>query len=190
MNSTLIQPHEFLPTGLSYYCIHSHPNRYISITPLSHGVRHSYLRVQYTSQTSKFFDIMDCRGSTKFILSHNYIFEHHHYKFLIIRLPSAEIPHGNATLDNCPCTFTLVLRLHKKNSLARYIGTHTLMEKNYSKLFGESLFKTIKNCSHYSPMLNWRTIGGTIEMNKQKLLKCSNYSPMLNYMCRRGDALI
>ena len=32
----------------------------------------------------------------------------------------------------------------------------SLMEKNYSKLFGESLFKTIKNYSHYSPMLNWR----------------------------------
>ena len=26
----------------------------------------------------------------------------------------------------------------------------TLMEKNYSKLFGESLFTTIKNYSHYS----------------------------------------
>ena len=55
------------------------------------------------------------------------------------------------------------------------------MEKNYSKLFGESLFKTIKNYSHYSPMLNWRTIGGTIEVNRQKLLKCSNYSPIVNY---------
>ena len=31
--------------------------------------------------------------------------------------------------------------------------------KNYPKLFGESLFKTIKNYSNYSPMLNWRTIG-------------------------------
>ena len=57
----------------------------------------------------------------------------------------------------------------------------SLMEKNYSKPFGESLFKTIKNYSHYSPMLNWRTIGGTIEINRQKLLKCSNYSPVLNY---------
>ena len=62
------------------------------------------------------------------------------------------------------------------------------MEKNYSKLFGESLSKTIKNYSHYSPMLNRRTIGGTIKINRQKLLKCSNYSPMLNYMCRRGRA--
>ena len=39
------------------------------------------------------------------------------------------------------------------------------MEKNYSKLFGELLFKTIKNYSHYSPILNWRTIGGTIGRN-------------------------
>ena len=53
------------------------------------------------------------------------------------------------------------------------------------KLFGESLFKTIKNYSHYSPMLNWGTIGGTIEIKRRKLLKCSNYSPMLNYICRR-----
>ena len=67
---------------------------------------------------------------------------------------------------------------------------HTLMEKNYSKLFGESLFKTIKNNSHYPPMLNWRTIGETIEINRQKLSKCSNYSPMLNYMCRRGRAYL
>ena len=64
------------------------------------------------------------------------------------------------------------------------------MEKNYSKLFGESLFKTIKNYSYYSPMLNWRTIGGTIEINRQKLLKCSNYSPMLDHMCRRGRAYL
>ena len=34
------------------------------------------------------------------------------------------------------------------------------------KLFGESLFKTIKNYSKYSPMLNWRTTGGTIELLK------------------------
>ena len=66
----------------------------------------------------------------------------------------------------------------------------SLMEKNYSKLFGESLFKTIKNCYHYSPMLNWRTIGGTIEVNRQKLLKCSNYSPIVNYTCRRGRAYL
>ena len=40
------------------------------------------------------------------------------------------------------------------------------------KLFGESLFKTIKNYSHYSPMLNWRTIGGTIEtINYSLMLK-------------------
>ena len=39
-------------------------------------------------------------------------------------------------------------------------------------------------------MLNWRIIGGTIEMNRQKLLKCSNYSRMLNYMCRRGRAYL
>ena len=64
------------------------------------------------------------------------------------------------------------------------------MEKNYSKLFGKSLFTTIKDYSHYSPTLNWRTIGATIEINKQKLLKCSNYSPMLNYMCRRGRAYL
>ena len=38
-------------------------------------------------------------------------------------------------------------------------------------------------------MLNWRTIGGTIEINRQKLLKCSNYSPMLYYMCRTGRAI-
>ena len=66
----------------------------------------------------------------------------------------------------------------------------SLTQKNYSKLFGESLFKTIKNYSNYSPMLNWRTIGGTIEKNGQKLLKCSNYSPVLNYMCRRGRAYL
>ena len=65
-----------------------------------------------------------------------------------------------------------------------------LMEKNYSKLFGESLFKTIKNYSHYPPMLNWRMIGVTIDINRQKLLKCSCYSPMLNYMCRRGRAYL
>ena len=35
-------------------------------------------------------------------------------------------------------------------------------------------------------MLNWQTIGGTIEINRRKLLKCSNYSSMLNYMCRKG----
>ena len=54
------------------------------------------------------------------------------------------------------------------------------------KLFGESLFETIKNYSNYSPMLNWRTI----EINGQKILKCSNYSPMLNYMCRRRRAYL
>ena len=64
------------------------------------------------------------------------------------------------------------------------------MEKNYSKLFAESLFKTVKNYSRYSPMLNWRTIGGTIEINRRKLLQCSNYSPMLNYMCCRGRAYL
>ena len=37
--------------------------------------------------------------------------------------------------------------------------------KNYLKLFGESLFKTIKNYSNSSPMLNWPTIGGTIGRN-------------------------
>ena len=75
-----------------------------------------------------------------------------------------------------------------------YSSTHSLIrspiEKNYSKLFGESLFETVKNYSHYSPMLNRRTIGGTIEINRQKLLKCSNYSPMLNCMCRRGRAYL
>ena len=50
--------------------------------------------------------------------------------------------------------------------------------------------KTIQNYSHYLPMLNWRTIGGTIEINRQKLLKCSNYSPILNYICAVEDALI
>ena len=30
-------------------------------------------------------------------------------------------------------------------------------------------------------MLNWWTIGGTIEINGQKPLKCSNYSLMLNW---------
>ena len=39
-------------------------------------------------------------------------------------------------------------------------------------------------------MLNWRTIGGTIGIYKQKILKCSNYSPMLNYICRRGRAYL
>ena len=39
-------------------------------------------------------------------------------------------------------------------------------------------------------MLNWRTIGGTIEINWQKLLKCSNHSPMLNYKCRKGRAYL
>ena len=66
----------------------------------------------------------------------------------------------------------------------------SLAEKNYSKLFGESLFETIQNYGKYSPMLNWRTIEGTIGINRQKLLKCSNYSPMLNYMCRRGRAYL
>ena len=50
--------------------------------------------------------------------------------------------------------------------------------------------KTIKNYGKYSPMLKWRTIEGTIGINRQKLLKCSNYSPMLNYMCRRGRAYL
>ena len=36
-------------------------------------------------------------------------------------------------------------------------------------------------------MLNWRTIGGTIEINGQKLLQWSNYSPM---QCDVEDALI
>ena len=52
-------------------------------------------------------------------------------------------------------------------------------KKKYSKLFEESLIKTIKYYSNYSPMLNWQTIGGTIEKNGHKLLKCSDYSPML-----------
>ena len=39
-----------------------------------------------------------------------------------------------------------------------------LTGKNFSKLFGE-LLKTIENCSNYSPMLNRRTIGGTIGRN-------------------------
>ena len=37
--------------------------------------------------------------------------------------------------------------------------------KNYLKLFGESLFKTIKIYSNYLPMINWRTIGGNIGKN-------------------------
>ena len=39
-------------------------------------------------------------------------------------------------------------------------------------------------------MLNWQTIGETIEINGQKLLKCSNYSPIINYMCRKGRAYL
>ena len=39
-------------------------------------------------------------------------------------------------------------------------------------------------------MLNWRTIGGIIEINGQKLLKHSNYSLMLNYMCHKGRAYL
>ena len=39
------------------------------------------------------------------------------------------------------------------------------MKKNCSKLFEKSLFKTIKNYSYYSPMLEWRTIEGTIGRN-------------------------
>ena len=62
----------------------------------------------------------------------------------------------------------------------------TLTKKKYSKLFGESLFKTIKKYSNYSSMLNWRTIGETIEINRQKVLKYSNYSPMLNDRVDRG----
>ena len=58
------------------------------------------------------------------------------------------------------------------------------------KLYGGSLFRTIQIYSNYSPMLNWRTIGRTIKINRQKLLKCSNYSPMLNYICRRGRAYL
>ena len=38
-------------------------------------------------------------------------------------------------------------------------------------------------------MLNWLTIGGTIAINGQKLLKFSNYSPMLK-VCAVKDALI
>ena len=34
-------------------------------------------------------------------------------------------------------------------------------------------------------MLNWRTIGGTIEINRKKLLKCSKYSSLLNYVSSR-----
>ena len=58
------------------------------------------------------------------------------------------------------------------------------------KLFGESLFKTIKNYTNYSQMLNCRTIGGTIKINGQELLKYSNNSQMLNYMCRGGRAYL
>ena len=36
-------------------------------------------------------------------------------------------------------------------------------------------------------MLDWGTIGGTIEINGQKLLKCSKYSPML---CATEEAFI
>ena len=50
-------------------------------------------------------------------------------------------------------------------SSVKYEGIRILMKKNYSKLVRESLFKTTKNYSHYSPMLNWRTIGGTIGRN-------------------------
>ena len=39
-------------------------------------------------------------------------------------------------------------------------------------------------------MLNWRTIGGTTEINGRKLLKCSDYLPMVNYMCRKGCAYL
>ena len=31
----------------------------------------------------------------------------------------------------------------------------TLIEKNYSKLFGETPFKSIENFNHYSPIINW-----------------------------------
>ena len=48
-----------------------------------------------------------------------------------------------------------------------------LLKKKYSKLFGESLFKTIEKYSNYLPILNWRTIGETVEISGQKLLKCS-----------------
>ena len=47
-----------------------------------------------------------------------------------------------------------------------YVSISALTEKRYSRLFGKLLLKTIKNCSYYSPMLNWRTIGGTIEINE------------------------
>ena len=74
----------------------------------------------------------------------------------------------------------------KTDAYLFFFYRRTFTEKNYSKLFVESLFKTFKNYSNYSRMLHWRTIGGTTEINSQKLLKGSNYSLILNYMCRRG----
>ena len=59
-------------------------------------------------------------------------------------------------VDNFHCTVAIIKGKRKKQPL---------WKKNYSKLFGESLFKTIKNYSHYAPMVNWRTIGRTIGRN-------------------------
>ena len=64
-------------------------------------------------------------------------------------------------------------RVSSRLFLFAWIKILPLWKKNYSKLFGESLFKTIKNYSHYASKLNWRTIGGTIEVNRQKLLLIS-----------------
>ena len=93
-----------------------------------------------------------------------------------------------ALIAQVPMYVVVFVITSNTNGQSRFMSS--LMEKNYSKLFGESLFKTIKNYSHYSPTLNWRTIGRTIEINRRKLLRCSSYSPMLNYMCRRGRAYL
>ena len=97
----------------------------------------------------------------------------------------------------CFVSFIIIIIIWKGNwvieisqILEVIVEVSELTEINYSKLFGESRFKTIKHYSNYSPMLKWWTVGGTIEINGQKLLKCSNYLPMLNYMCLHWEKWI
>ena len=82
-------------------------------------------------------------------------------------------------ISKMPVGRSCLEHLSKPRANSFKLLTIPLRKKNCLKPFGESLFKTVKNYSNYSPMLNWRTIGGTVEINGQKLLKCSNYSPFL-----------